>query len=143
MTARRSRRKSAGEAYESPLATRNASAAMVQLFSPLHRARAMRRVWLALAEAPRAVGLPISPAQIRALRAGLDDIDLSKVAAHEQRIRHDLMAHLHAYADVAPAARPILHLGATSMDIVDNADLCILRDALQLVREWLFNAVDA
>lgn len=116
---------------------------MAALFSPRSRALAWRRVWLALAEAQREAGLPITAAQIRALRAGLEKINLKAAAEHERRTRHDLMAHLHAYADVAPIARPILHLGATSMDIVDNADLWLMREALRRVRDWLFNVVAA
>jgi adenylosuccinate lyase len=116
---------------------------MVELFSPRRRALEWRRVWLALAEAQRELGLPISARQIAALRRALPKIDLAAAAAHERRTRHDLMAHLHAYGDAAPAARGILHLGATSMDIVDNADLCILREALTLVRDWLVSAVEA
>ncbi|MEE8169166.1 MAG: adenylosuccinate lyase [Phycisphaerae bacterium] len=132
-----------GAVFESPLVRRNASAAMAELFSPRRRARTWRRLWLTLAEAQRELGLPIKAAQIRALRQAVDRIDLAAAARHERHTRHDLMAHLHAYADAAPAARPILHLGATSMDIVDNADLCILRDALRLLRDWLVNVVDA
>ena len=70
-------------------------------------------------------------------------IDFDAAAAHEKRLRHDVMAHLHAWGDLAPAARGILHLGATSMDVVDNADLLLMRDALVLIRDWLVNAIDA
>lgn len=131
----------AADVYQSPLVARNASPAMAALFSARHRALQWRRVWLALAEAQRELGLPISARQIAALRRGLNRIDLAAAAAHERRTRHDLMAHLHAYGDAAPAARGVLHLGATSMDVVDNADLCILRDALRLTRDWLVNVV--
>jgi len=129
--------------YVSPLVARNASAAMAQLFSPRHRALQWRRVWLALAESQRELGLPISSRQIAALRRALPRIDLAAAARHERRTRHDLMAHLHAFGDAAPIARGILHLGATSMDVVDNADLCILRDALRLTRDWLAAVVFA
>lgn len=131
------------DAYVSPLVTRNASAEMSALFSPRHRALTWRRIWLAIAEAQRELGLPISAKQIAALRRGLEHIDFAAVAAHEKRLRHDVMAHLHAYGDVAPAARGILHLGATSMDIVDNADLIIMREALSILRGWLLTTVDA
>lgn len=138
-----SRGAAAGDHYVSPLVMRNASPEMAALFSPRCRALTWRRVWLALAEAQREAGLPITTTQIRALRAGLEKIDLAAAARHERRTRHDLMAHLHAYADVAPIARPVLHLGATSMDIVDNADLWLMREALRRVRDWLLNVVVA
>lgn len=131
------------EVYTSPLVARNASADMAAIFSPRHRALTWRRIWLAIAEAQKELGLPIRESQLRALRAGLDRIDFHAVARHEKRVRHDVMAHLHAYGDVAPTARGILHLGATSMDIVDNADLIIMRQALAIIRSWLLAAVDA
>lgn len=131
------------DVYVSPLVARNASPEMAALFSPRHRVRTWRRIWLALAEGQRSLGLPIRAGQIAALRRGLEIIDLSAAAAHEKRLRHDVMAHLHAYADVAPSARGILHLGATSMDVVDNADLLILREALHRIRGWLLTTVDA
>jgi len=116
---------------------------MAAVFSPLHRARTWRRVWLALAEAEHELGLPITAAQVRALRRCVDDVDLRAAARYERRLRHDVMAHLHAYADQAPKARAILHLGATSMDIVDNADLILLREALLLIQQWLVTVIDA
>ncbi len=122
---------------------RNASREMCEIFSPHRRALTWRRVWLALAEAQHELGLPIKAAQLRALKAGIEDIDLKAVARYEKRLRHDVMAHLHAFADLAPKARGILHLGATSMDIVDNADLILMRDALELIRQWLITAIDA
>jgi adenylosuccinate lyase len=129
--------------YECPLVTRNASRAMAELFSPRRRALAWRRVWLALAEAQCEMGLGVSRRAVAALRRALERIDLAAAARHERRTRHDVVAHLHAYADAAPEARGVLHLGATSMDVVDNADLLILRDALTLVRDWLVNVVFA
>jgi adenylosuccinate lyase len=116
---------------------------MSRLFGAEQRIRIWRRLWLALAEAERALGLPITARQIAALRRGLDSIDFAAAARYERRLRHDVMAHLHAYADVAPAARSILHLGATSAYIVDNADLIIMRAALGLIRDWLVNVIDA
>lgn len=132
-----------GSVFQSPLVARNASAEMAELFSPRRRALTWRRIWLALAETQRELGLPISAAQLRALRAALDKIDFTAAQKHESRLRHDVMAHLHAFADQAPSARGILHLGATSMDIVDNADLILLRDALRIIQQWLITAVDA
>jgi adenylosuccinate lyase len=122
------------ENYQSPLATRYASREMRALFSPLHRARLWRRLWIALAEAEQELGLPIRAEQLAELRATAEQIDLARVAEHERRLRHDVMAHVHAWGDVAPEGRAILHLGATSCYVTDNADLIVLRDALGLVR---------
>ncbi len=132
-----------GDVFVSPLVTRNASRAMAELFSPRRRAKTWRRIWLALAETQHEMGLPVSAKQVAALRKHVDDVDLSAAAAHERRVRHDVMAHLHAFADQAPNAREILHLGATSMDVVDNADLLIMREALDLVRGRLVAVVEA
>ena len=131
------------DVFQSPLVGRNASREMAELFSARRRALTWRRIWLALAESQHELGLPISQKQLRDLRANIERIDLAAARDHEKRLRHDVMAHLHAYGDVAPSARGILHLGATSMDIVDNADLIILREAMQIIREWLVSAVDA
>ncbi|HWL93142.1 MAG TPA: hypothetical protein VNT79_06380, partial [Phycisphaerae bacterium] len=91
--------------YESPLVGRNASRDMAELFSPLRRASVWRRIWLALAEAQHEMGLAIKVTQLRELRAHLEDINLDAVRRHEAKLRHDVMAHLHAYGDVAPGAR--------------------------------------
>ncbi len=127
--------------YEHPLATRYASVDMVHLWSPQSRVATWRRIWVALAEAEHELGLPISAAQIRALRGAVDDIDFRAAARYERKLRHDVMAHIHAFGDAAPAARGIIHLGATSMDIVDNADLILMRQALALVRGRLTGVI--
>jgi adenylosuccinate lyase len=131
----------AGDRFEHPLAQRYASAEMTQLWCPRTRFTTWRRIWVALAEAQRAAGLPIRAGQIRALRAAIDNLDLAAAARYEAQTRHDVMAHIHAFGDVAPAARGIIHLGATSMDIVDNADLLLMREALDLVHAHLAAAV--
>lgn len=136
-------RRSDGDVFISPLVARNASRAMAELFSPYRRALEWRRVWLALAESQAELRLGVSRSAVRSLRAGLRRINLARADAYERRVRHDLVAHLLAYADVAPAARSVLHLGATSMDIVDNADLLIMRAAMRRVRDWLANVVFA
>ncbi|HEX5437453.1 MAG TPA: adenylosuccinate lyase [Gemmatimonadaceae bacterium] len=120
--------------YTSPLAERYASRAMLELWSPQVRYGLWRRLWLALAEAERELGADIPDEAIRRMRAHLDDIDFEKVAAYERRFRHDVMAHIHAFGDVAPVARPFIHLGATSAFVTDNADLILMRRALELVR---------
>lgn len=131
------------DAYQSPLVARNASRDMAAVFSPRRRALTWRRIWLALAEAQQEMGLPVKASQVAALRSRLDDIDFKAIAKHEKQLRHDVMAHLHAYGDLAPSARGILHLGATSMDVVDNADLILMREALGIIRAWLITAIDA
>ena len=127
--------------FEHPLAARYASREMVALWSPQRRYSTWRRVWVALAEAERALGLPVSARQVAQLRAAVDRVDFAAAARYEAQTRHDVMAHIHAYGDAAPAARGIIHLGATSMDIVDNADLLLTRDALVLLRGRVAAAV--
>lgn len=131
------------DVYRSPLVGRYASSEMCELFGARRRILTWRRVWLALAEAERQAGLKISAKQVHELRRTLESIDFECAARHEKRLRHDVMAHVHAWGDLAPTARGILHLGATSADITDNADLVILRDALRLIAEWLAVAIDA
>lgn len=107
---------------------------MLTLWSAQRRHGLWRRLWLALAEHQRALGVPIPAEAIEQMRAHLDDIDFDAVAVYEQRFRHDVMAHIHAFGDVAPAARGHIHYGATSCYVTDNADLILLRDGLRLVR---------
>ncbi|HSH46038.1 MAG TPA: adenylosuccinate lyase [Longimicrobiales bacterium] len=123
--------------YRNPLIERYASAEMSRIFSPAFKFGTWRRLWLALAEAERDLGLDIPDEAIAQMREHLDDIDLSKAAAHERRLRHDVMAHVHHFADVAPAARPFIHLGATSSFVTDNTELLQQREALKLVRQRL------
>lgn len=118
--------------FQHPLESRYASPEMSRLWSPKVRHETWRHVWIALAEAQREMGLPISAAQIRELKAAAVRIDFAAAARYEKQTRHDVMAHIHAFGDAAPGARGILHLGATSMDVVDNADLLITRAALDL-----------
>ncbi|MDQ8154107.1 MAG: adenylosuccinate lyase [Gemmatimonadota bacterium] len=120
--------------WSSPLAERYASAAMLQLWSPASRYGLWRRLWLALAESERALGADIPEAALVDMRAHLDDIDFASVAAYEKRFRHDVMAHVHAFGDAAPAARGVIHLGATSAFVTDNADLILMRRGLELLR---------
>jgi len=107
---------------------------MVKIWSPRTRYGQWRRLWLALAEGERALGVPIPNEAIEQMRAHLDDIDFNAVAAYERRKRHDVMAHIDAFADVAPAARPFIHLGATSAYVTDNTDLILMRRGLELLR---------
>ena len=112
--------------YASPLAERYASRAMVELWSAQTRHGLWRRLWLALAEAEKELGVPIPDEAIAQMRSHLDDIDFDVAAAYEKRYRHDVMAHLHAFGDVAPAARKFVHYGATSAYVTDNADLILI-----------------
>jgi len=129
--------------YQSPLVSRYASKAMCELFGARHRILTWRRLWLALAKAQRRAGLKISARQIKQLEDTLRRIDFATAGRHEKRLRHDVMAHLHTWGDIAPDARGILHVGATSAFVVDNADLIIQRDALRHIADWLANAIDA
>ncbi|MHC4066426.1 MAG: adenylosuccinate lyase [Planctomycetota bacterium] len=131
------------EQYQSPLVARNASPEMCRLFGPRHRIATWRRLWIELAQGQRRLGLRISARQIAQLRQAADKIDFAAAARYERKLRHDVMAHLRAFADAAPQAGPILHLGATSAYIVDNADLIIMGEAASVIRDWLVNAIDA
>lgn len=131
--------------YTSPLAARNASPEMLRVWSARHKFSTWRRIWLAIAEAQQACGLDISDAQLAEMRARLDvtDADMDAAAEHERQLRHDVMAHVHAFADAAPAARPIIHLGCTSQDVVCNADLLLLLQAGRLIERKTARAVVA
>lgn len=120
--------------YSSPLADRYASRAMLELWSPRSRYTLWRRLWLALAESEQKLGVAIPDEAIEQMRAHLGDIDFDAVAAYERRFRHDVMAHVHAFGDVAPAALRFIHLGATSAFVTDNADLVLMRRGLVLLR---------
>ena len=119
--------------YENPLVDRYASAEMSFVWSPQKKFTTWRRLWVALAQAERELGLPISEAQLAALTAKVDDINFERAEALERKLRHDVMSHIHAFAEQCPEARPILHLGATSCDITDNTELIQTREALDLV----------
>jgi adenylosuccinate lyase len=129
--------------YSSPLAERYASRAMLQLWSPRTRHGLWRELWVALAEAERELGVAIPEDAIAQMRAHLGDIDFAAVAAYEKRFRHDVMAHVHAFGDVAPEARKFIHLGATSAYVTDNADLLLMRRGLELLRGKAVAAIGA
>ena len=127
----------AGSQYENPLVTRYAGKAMREIFSSRRRTLAWRDLWIALARSEAELGLDISEEQLAELEARREDIDLDAVAAYEKDLRHDVMAHVHHYGDVAPSARGILHLGATSCYVTDNGDLMIYREALREIERRL------
>jgi len=129
--------------YDSPLVGRYASEEMSRVFSPGHRYGLWRDLWIWLAEAQKDLGLPITDAQIAELRAHRDPIDFERVRVIEAEVRHEVIAHLRAWAEACPGAKPILHLGATSAYVMDNSDLLQIREALGIVRRKLVNVVDA
>ena len=121
------------DTYQSPLSSRYASDEMLGLFSQDTRTRAWRKLWVALAEAENALGLPVTREQVEELRAHIDEIDYDAIAKKEKEIRHDVMAHVYGYGLACPGAKGIIHLGATSCYVTDNADILIYRDALNIV----------
>ena len=122
---------------ESPLASRYASNEMLYLFSPDKKFTTWRRLWIALARAEMELGLPVTQEQVDELEAHRDDIDYDVAAAEEKRLRHDVMAHVHAYGAQCPKAMPIIHLGATSCYVGDNTDIILMREGLELIRDQL------
>ena len=129
------------DTYESPLSTRYASDYMLKLFSSDTRYQTWRKLWVALAKAENALGLPVSKEQVKELSEHITDIDYDVVAAREKEVRHDVMAHVYAYGKVAPSAAGIIHLGATSCYVTDNADLVIYRDGLRYLRGELLKVI--
>ena len=127
--------------YESPFSARYAGADMQYLFSPDMKFTTWRRLWIALAKAEKQEGLDITDAQIAEMEAHIDDIDYDAADRYEKELRHDVMAHIHAWGDQIPAARPIIHLGATSCYVGDNTDMIIMKKALELVRGKLVTVI--
>jgi len=121
------------ELYQSPLVERFATREMALIWGANKKFSTWRRCWVALAEAEQELGLDISDEQIAEMRAHIDNLDLEKAAAYERETRHDVMAHIHAYGDVAPKAKPIIHLGATSCYVGDNTDLILIRESLEVL----------
>jgi len=130
------------ELYNNPLVGRYASHEMSRLWGDQRKFRTWRRLWIALAEAQQELGLPITEAQITELKSQADNIDFEAARQYEGRLRHDVMAHVHAYGDVCPTARPIIHWGATSCFVTDNTDLILLREAIDIIRVRLMAVID-
>jgi adenylosuccinate lyase len=128
--------------YQSPLVERNASREMAELFGAQKKFATWRRLWLELARAQKKLGLDIKQTQIDQMARHLDDINFNKAAAFEKKFRHDVVAHIHTFAEVAPKAAPIIHLGATSCYVGDNTDLIIMRQGLQIIAEKLACLID-
>ncbi len=137
------------DTYTSPLAARNASPEMLSLWSPRHKFNTWRKIWLAVAEAQHELGLPVSKEQVEELRAvvnrpgGITDEEMHAAEAYERDLRHDVMAHVHALGDSCPTARPIIHLGMTSQDVVCNADARIIEDAGRLIQLKLVRSISS
>jgi adenylosuccinate lyase len=131
------------DVYENPLIARYASPEMATLWGDQKKFSTWRRLWLWLAESEKELGLAITDAQLAELKSHLDDIDFDAANRYERKLRHDVMAHVHSFGDVCPAARPIIHLGATSCYVTDNADLIALRESLQLVAGRLAGVIAA
>jgi adenylosuccinate lyase len=137
--------------YDNPLIGRYASREMAERWGPRRKFGTWRRLWLWLAEAQRALDLRsedgqsprIQPGQLEAMRAHLDDIDFARADEYERKFRHDVMAHVHAFGEVAPAARDIIHLGATSCYVTDNTDLILMKESLRDLAGKLASVIDA
>ena len=129
------------EVYESPLAGRYASPYMLHLFSPDMRFQTWRRLWTALARSLHQLGLPVTEEQVRQLEQHITDIDYDTARRREKEVRHDVMAHVYAYGLAAPSAAGIIHLGATSCYVTDNADLILYRDGLRYLRGQILSVL--
>ncbi len=130
------------DVYDNPLNSRYASPAMGQLWSAQRKFSTWRRLWVALAEAEQQLGLAISDEQLDQMRANVDNIDFEAARNYEKEFRHDVMAHNHAFGDVAPSAKGIIHLGATSCFVTDNTDLILLREGLQMIARRMAAVID-
>ncbi|MEG0978503.1 MAG: adenylosuccinate lyase [Oscillospiraceae bacterium] len=128
--------------YESPLNSRYSSAEMKYIFSPDFKFRTWRKLWIALAETEQELGLNITDEQIAELKAHKDDINYEVAAEREKLVRHDVMAHVFAYGEQCPKAKPIIHLGATSCYVGDNTDIITMTQALELVKKKMVNLLD-
>ena len=120
--------------YSNPLVSRYASKEMSALFSDETKFTTWRRLWYELARAQQSLGLPISDEQIREIKSHIDDLNLDAARKYEKNFRHDVMAHIYAFGDLCPEARPIIHLGATSAFVGDNTDLILTKDALDIIK---------
>ena len=127
--------------YESPLCSRYASDKMQFVFSPDFKFSTWRKLWVALAESEKELGLAITDEQISEMKAHTEDIDYDREAEYEKKLRHDVMAHLHTFAELCPKAKPIIHLGATSCYVGDNTDIIQMKEGLLQIKRLLVNAI--
>ena len=128
--------------YQSPLSERYASKEMQYIFSPDRKFKTWRKLWVALAEVEKELGLPITEEQIEELKAHQDEINYDVAIQREKEVRHDVMSHVYAYGVQCPKAKGIIHLGATSCYVGDNTDLIVMTEALKLVRRKLINVIE-
>ena len=129
--------------YVNPLCERYASDEMKRIFSPDNKFSTFRKLWIALAESEKELGLPITDEQVAEMKAHIYDIDYDLAAKYESALRHDVMAHIRTYGEVCPTAKPIIHLGATSCYVGDNTDIIVMRQALLRIKKLLVNAINA
>ena len=127
--------------YQSPLSERYASKEMQYIFSPDKKFRTWRKLWIALAQTEKELGLPITDEQIDELKAHAEDINYEVAKEREKQVRHDVMSHVYAYGQQCPKAKGIIHLGATSCYVGDNTDVILMAEALELVRKKLVNVI--
>ncbi|PLX65748.1 MAG: adenylosuccinate lyase [Denitrovibrio sp.] len=130
------------KSYSNPLQERYASSEMLYLFSPHKKFTTWRKLWIALAESEKELGLNITDEQIAELKANVDNIDFEYAAQMERKFRHDVMAHVHTYGECCPKAMPIIHLGATSAYVGDNTDAIVLKEGMEIVHKKLVNVMD-
>ena len=128
--------------YQSPLSERYASKEMQYIFSPDMKFRTWRKLWIALAETEKELGLPITEEQIEELKAHADDNNYEVAKEREKLVRHDVMSHVYAYGQQCPKAKGIIHLGATSCYVGDNTDIIVMAEALKLIRKKLVSVID-
>ncbi|MCH5188527.1 MAG: adenylosuccinate lyase, partial [Oscillospiraceae bacterium] len=131
----------ANDTYQTPLNSRYASKEMQYLFSNDMKFRTWRKLWIALAETEKELGLPITQEQIDELKANADDINYEVAIEREKQVRHDVMSHVYAYGVQCPKAKGIIHLGATSCYVGDNTDIIVMTEALRLIRKKLINVI--
>ena len=127
--------------YQNPLIARYASPEMSRIWGDQKKFSIWRRLWIALAESEKELGIDISDEQLSELRNAQDDIDFEKAREYEKKLRHDVMAHVHTYGDACPNARSIIHLGATSCFVTDNTDLILIKESLELVEKRLAQVI--
>ncbi len=127
--------------YSNPLVDRYGSKEMLYNFSPKMKFSTWRKLWVALAESEKELGLPISDDQLRQMKENISNIDFKSAAQYEKEFRHDVMAHVHAFGDAAPLAKPIIHLGATSAFVGDNTDIIQHKEGLKLIKKKLVNVM--
>ena len=127
--------------YTSPLSERYASKEMQYIFSPDKKFRTWRKLWIALAETEKELGLDITDEQMEELKAHADDINYDVAKEREKVVRHDVMSHVYAYGKQCPKAKGIIHLGATSCYVGDNTDIILMSEALEIVRKKLINVI--